>query len=164
MLVMAHLDSHRSPRRLARLLPAAVAAGVLLSGCQIISPRQTDEMYDAGDGVSVDVGPLQVRNLVVVGSGKDGPGVVSAAVGNLGDKDATITFAAGEGGAPVQATVPAYGSANLSMDGSKVTIDQVPGQPGDVVVLQVGADGVTSPVNVPIVPATGYYEKLAASS
>ncbi len=160
---MAHRNSHRTPRHLARLLPAAVAAGVLLSGCQIVSPRQTDVMYDAGDGVSIDVGDLQVRNLVVVGSTKDGPGVISAAVGNLGDKQAKLSFAAGDGGAPAEVTIPARGTANLSTDGAKVTLDKVPGQPGDMVVLQVGGGDGTSPISVPIVPAAGYYQDFAAS-
>ena len=55
-------------------------SALLLTGCQIISPRQTDVMYAAADGVALDVGDVQLRNLVVVADTKGGPGTLSAAV------------------------------------------------------------------------------------
>ena len=63
---------------------------------------------------------------------RDGPGVISAAVGNPSDTDAVISFAVQGGEAPVQTTVPARGTANLSVDGPKVSIAKVPAAPGAV--------------------------------
>ncbi len=156
--------SPRRPRRLAVTAAALASGSLLLSGCQVISPRQTDVMYDAGDGVSVDVGAVKVRNLLIVADKKDGPGVISAAIGNPTGQDQTVSFGFQGGAAPAQTTVPAYGEANVSMSGTKTQVTGVPGEPGTMVTLQVAtASGGTAPVLVPVLPATGDYAALAPS-
>lgn len=156
--------SHRPRRRLVATASVLASSTLLLSACQVISPRQTDVMYDAGDGVSVDVGAVQVRNLLIVADKKDGAGVISAAIGNPTAKDQTVTFGFEGGAAPAQTTVPAYGEANVSMSGSKLQVTGVPGQPGEMVTLQVGTtSGGTAPVQVPVLPPTGDYAALNPS-
>ena len=156
-------SSTRRPRA-AVLAAVAVSGSMLLSACQVISPRQTDVMYEPSDGVAVDLGPVKVRNLLVIADAADGPGVISAAVGNPSDTDAVISFVQG-GEAPVQTTVPARGTANLSVDGPKVSIAKVPAAPGAVVTLVVSTPAAgQSPVTVPVLPATGVYADLKPAS
>lgn len=154
----------RTPRTRAVAALAALAAGTsLLGGCQIISPRQTDKMYDAGDGVSVDVGEVQVRNLVVVGTKAGGAGTVSGAVGNPTDAPVTVTFSTAE--AKVDAQIPAHSTIDLSSAESKVVLTKVDDAPGDMTQLSVStAAAGQSPVLVPVVPGTGFYEGLAPTT
>ena len=161
-LVTAALAPTHAPRT-RRVAVAALMTGsaLLLTGCQIISPRQTDVMYAAADGVALDVGDVQLRNLVVVADTKGGPGTLSAAVANNGTEPVELMFATSatsETSVPVEVGTP----LNLSVDGPKVTLPAVDAAPGDIVVVQVG-DGKSgaAPVNVPVVPASGYYATFA---
>lgn len=53
----------------ARLIASvALAATIVLgaTGCNLISPQSTTKAYDASDGVSVNVGDLRLRNIIVL--------------------------------------------------------------------------------------------------
>jgi hypothetical protein len=84
----------------ARLAASAVLAiGVVLgaSGCSMLTYQATTEHYDASDGVSVDVGDLDLRNVLVVSEdGRDGSLVLT--VINNGDKDAELGVQVGDSG------------------------------------------------------------------
>jgi len=154
-----------SPARVARrLVPLAAAAAALgLSGCQTTNPIQTDEPYTPADGISVDLSQVQIRNLVIVGESKGGAGTLSGSVVNSGSQSATVTFA-GEGGASAQVQVPAYGQESLSSS-SPVTLSTVNAGPGGVATLQVTTQGAgTNIVQVPVLPADGYYKTLAPTA
>ncbi|WP_157693031.1 hypothetical protein [Pedococcus dokdonensis] len=144
-----------------RVVPVAVAAAALaLSACQTQSPIQTDVPYVAADGVPVDLGAVQLRDLVVISSGKDKAGVLSAAVSNNGGEAQRIAFSVGQG-APVYAESPAHSERRLS-DESQVQLPNLPVGPGDVVTLNVQTP--TAPavvVVVPVLKASGYYASLA---
>ncbi|HRC40669.1 hypothetical protein [Nostocoides sp.] len=157
-----------SSRRTRVLLSTAaiVAGSTLLAGCQVISPRQTDVMYDAGDGVSIDVGDVEIRNLVVVSEKAGGPGVLSGAVGNPTDTPMTLTFAAKDDAGTVTGTataqIPAHATVDLSADGPKVTLPAVAPRPGAMVLLTVSSPSAgDSPVEVPILTPVGYYADFA---
>jgi hypothetical protein len=148
------------PARAARLIaPAAVAAAVLaLTGCQLTSPIQTDVPYVAGDGVSVDLDDVHIRNLVVVAEQEGGPGTVSGAVVNRSAQSATITFAGETGSATAQ--VPAHGQVQIS-EATRVTLPSVAAAPGGVVTLQVGStSSAANIVKVPVLLPDGYYADL----
>ena len=147
--------------RIVKTTAAFVAGSTLLAGCQLISPRQTDEMYDAGDGVSVNVGPLQLRNVVLVSDKLGAAGVVSAAVGNPTSEDIALSVTGAGEGNSAQVTIPKNSTVNLSMDGNKVTLAKVDAEPGSMTQLTfASAQAGNSPVGVPVVPATGYYADL----
>lgn len=139
-----------------------MAAALLLAGCQTTSPIQTDVPYVAADGVPVDLGTVQVRNLVVVADTEGGPGTVSASVVSTSDKAETITFA-GEAG-NVTAEVPAHAQTQLS-ESTRITLPGVKAAPGGVVTLQVGStsSGVNI-VKVPVLLPEGYYAELKPSA
>ena len=147
-----------------RLVPVAVlGAALALSACQTQSPVQTDVTYDPADGVPVDLGAVQLRDLVVVGTGKGKPGVLSAAVSNKGTKPERVSFAL-PNSAPVYATAPASTSQPLS-DTTQVQLSQVPVDPGDVVKLNVQSPSARSVVvTVPVVAPYNYYATLSPTS
>ena len=152
------------PSPLRRLVPvAALGAALALSACQTQSPVQTDASYMPADGVSVDLGVVQVRDLVVISTGKDKPGVLSAAVSNTSGDSQRLAFALPQA-QPVYAESAANSEARLS-EGTQVQLPSVPVSPGDVVTLTVQSP--TAPaavVTVPVLPASGYYATLAPSA
>ncbi|GAB4077058.1 hypothetical protein GCM10028781_18230 [Nostocoides australiense] len=153
-----------SRRGRAMLATVAVVAGTgLLGGCQLISPRQTDEMYDAADGVSVDAGDVQVRNLVVVRDRGAASGVLSGAIGNPGAEPVSVTFATADGGS-AKVDVPAYTTLDMSTgDSAKLSLP-VKDEPGSMTALTVSTPAAGhSPVSVPVLPATGWYADYKAS-
>lgn len=154
-----------SPRpSLRRLVPVAVAGAALaLSACQTQSPMQTDVPYVAADGVPVDLGSVQLRDLVVISGGKDKPGVLSAAVSNTSGEAQRLSFALPQG-QPVYAEAPAHSERRLS-DATQVQLPAVPVNPGDVVTLSVqSASAPAVVVVVPVLKASGYYASLAPTA
>src|SRR4051812_37295651 len=82
------------PSPLCRLVPVALLGAVLaVSACQTQSPVQTDASYSPADGVGVDLGVVQVRDLVIISAGKDKPGVLSGAVSNTSGEKQRLAFA-----------------------------------------------------------------------
>ena len=152
------------PTSLRRLLPvAAVGAALALSACQTQSPVQTDTAYQPADGVAVDLGPVQLRDLVVISEGKDKPGVLSASVSNTSGDAQRLAFALPQG-QPVYAETKAYSEERLS-DTSQVQLPSVPVNPGDVVTLTVQSPAAPAAVVVvPVLPASGYYATLAPTA
>lgn len=153
-----------SPLASRRLAPlAALGAAIALAGCQTQSPIQTDVPYQPADGVAVDLGSVQIRNLVVVADAKGGPGVLSGYVVNRGGSSERITIAS-EGGAPVTVEASAYQAEDISQD-SQVQLSSVPVEPGDALTVTVQSErSGANIVQVPVLPATGYYETLRPTS
>ena len=152
-----------SLRRLAPAVVAAAGAALTLSACQTQSPIQTDVAYVAADGVPVDLGTVQLRDLVVISGGKGQPGVLSASVSNTGADAQRLSFALPQG-QPVYAEAPAYSERRLS-DSSQVQLPAVPVNAGDVVTLSIQTP--TAPavvVVVPVLKASGYYASLAPTN
>ena len=50
------------------VIAAAIVAGVALgtSGCNLIQPQATTKSYNASDGVAVQVGTLNLQNLILI--------------------------------------------------------------------------------------------------
>ena len=145
-----------------RLLAPAVALGaaLALSACQTQSPIQTDVPYNAAEGVPVDLGAVQIRDLVIVSDAKDKAGVLSASVSNTGDNTEKVAFALSNG-SPVYAEVPAHSQQRLSETG-QVQLPSVPVSPGDVVKVTVQSPSAPAAVvDVPVMPASGHYATLA---
>jgi hypothetical protein len=141
---------------------AVIGAALALSACQATSPVQTMFPYNPADGVPVDLGAVQVRDLVVVGQGRDKAGVLSASVSNSGDTEERIAFAL-PNASPVFATSPPHSTVRLS-ESQQVQLPSVPAAPGDVVTLTVqSASAPSAVVVVPVVPASAYYAALGAT-
>ena len=154
-----------SPRpSLRRILPVAVAGAALaLSACQTQSPIQTDVPFVAADGVPVDLGAVQLRDLVVISGGKDQAGALSASVSNTSGEAQRIAFALPQA-QPVYAEAPAHSERRLS-DATQVQLPAVPVSAGDVVTLSVQSQNEPAVlVVVPVLSASGYYATLSPTA
>jgi hypothetical protein len=145
------------------LLVTALAGVVALSGCQVMSPIQTNVSYQPGDGVAVDLGEVQIRDLVVVSRAKGEVGTLSGMVVNQGATRVTITFATGADGAPTSAVAPADSQTRLSgVEGTTpVTLPAIAVAPGGIlrVTVSTPASGA-SEVSVPVLLPDGYYATI----
>ena len=146
------------------VLVATALAGVLaLSGCQVMSPIQTSEPYQPADGVAVDLGDVQVRDLVVITGAKGEVGTLSGMVVNRGTQPVTITFAAGASGDAARAEIAAGKQARLSgLDGiGAITLPSIAVAPGGVIKLTVSTPAGGAPqVSVPVLLPDGVYATI----
>lgn len=143
-----------APRRGRRVLAAlsALAATALLSGCAVFSPMATEIPYDPGDGVSVTVDAVEVRDIIVIGTEEGAEATISAYLVNNSAEEVTVTFLA-EGASPATIDVPANTALQASPPGDAgLTIDSLPVAPGAVVPMQVQVnEGAPAVVNAPTV-------------
>ena len=153
-----------SSLRTATVAGAAVLA-LGLSGCSLNSPVQTDVDYPAADGVGLSLGDVQLRNVAVVATTKDGPGTLIGQVVNQGDQPTALQLSVGEGGSPVSVEVPAGGATSISSDATKTSVPAVPGGPGDWVTVTIaGAPSGVGQLTVPVLSPKSYLEDYAPTS
>ena len=156
-------------------LVALILALPALVGCGL-SPVGTTIPYDPSDGVSASVGQVQVRNLLIVGSTADQPGVASGVLLNDGAEPVTVTLSTATS-PPVPVYVPAGGSVQLGVAGPAAT--PAPGTAGTAVVQfaalgqPAGAvvpvtlsspSGGTTTVQVPVLAATLEYATITPTA
>jgi len=145
------------------LAAAALAGALALSGCQVMSPIQTNVPYQPADGVAVDLGDLQIRDLVVIVGAEGEVGTLSGLVVNKGTEPITVTFTAGTGGSSAQAAIPADTATRLSgVEGATpVTLPGIAAAPGGIVKLTISTPAAGAPeVSVPVLLPTGYYTTI----
>jgi hypothetical protein len=138
----------------ARLAASAVlAVGLVLgaSGCSMLTYQATTEHYDPSDGVSADVGDLDLRNILVVSEdGEDGNLVMT--VVNTGEEDAELGVQVGEGGGETLIVeVEAGATVSLGGDEEPLLLEGIDTEPGSLVPIffQYGsAEGIEKLVPV----------------
>ena len=156
----------RTATTLAKTLATSVAAAAVLSGCQAMSPIQTTVPYQPADGVAVDLGAVQIRDLVVVSRAKGEVGTLSGMVVNNGTEPVTVSFAPAAAAAPggsVMAQAPADKQTRLSgVPGTApVTLPSIDAAPGGIVKLTVSTPaGGASEVSVPVLLPDGIYASI----
>ncbi len=121
--------------------------------------------YDPADGVSTQIGTLHLNNVLVVSNAKGGPGNVLGMAVNGSGQPAQVsvsTLEAGQSGAAgPQITVPANSTAQLSPATDKaLTLPSIDVPPGAAVQLLIRTGGGQAVLDVPVLPASGVYEKL----
>ena len=140
---------------------ALAAVGLLVAGCSTFSPVQTEYDYPAADGVRLSIDGLELRNLAIVAAEADGPGVVIGQAVNPSAAAVDVSFSLGDSPTPAETTVPAGSGDALP----EVSIESVPGAPGDTVELTVSTpEAGQNVVRVPVLAPTGYYEGLVTPS
>ena len=147
---------NRGQRGKLAMATAALGIGLLsVTGCGYINPQQTSEQYSASDGTRTDLGPLQVRNFLIVSDGENKPGRVVGAVYNSSSKDVVLTIS---GAAGSQAQVPVkQNSYTLLNDSTPAAIlSSTGGKPGTVVEVTIREDGTNqnAKFKVPVLDAT----------
>jgi len=144
----------------------SVAGTLAVTGCQVLSPQQTMKPYQPAEGISVTLGDIEIRNLLVVSSAKDAPGVLSGFVLNKSASPISLSIGVGEG-TPVTADVDARSTTRLSGgDGVSVApLATVASAPGGLVQLNISTpSGGTEQVQVPVVLPNEYFSTLTPSA
>ncbi|HET7140071.1 MAG TPA: hypothetical protein VFI36_07925 [Arthrobacter sp.] len=139
----------------------ALAAGSLalvlatMTGCGYINPQQTSEQYSAADGIRADLGPLQLRNMLIVSAGEDKPGRLIGAVYNSSSQDVKLTVN-GAKGSQTQVPVKANSYTLLNNSTDEAMLSTTGGKAGSLVDLKVAENGtnVTKTVKVPVLDAS----------
>lgn len=157
----------RAATTLAKTLATSVAAAAVLSGCQVMSPLQTTVPYQPADGVAVDLGAVQIRDLVVISRARGKAGTLSGMVVNNGTEPVTVSFAAAAAAAApgdsVMAQAPAEKQTRLSgVPGTApVTLPSIDVAPGGIIRLTVSTPaGGASDVSVPVLLPDGIYATI----
>jgi hypothetical protein len=130
-------------RQRSRLVWATAALGVSLlsvTGCGYINPQQTSEQYSASDGIRADVGPLQIRNLMIVSTGEDQPGRVIGAIYNSSSNDVKLTLN-GAGGSQTEIPVSKNSHTLLNESTDPAILSTSGGIPGSLVEVKFRESG-----------------------
>ena len=123
---------------------AALALGIAIggSGCAMITYQATTEKYDPSDGVSADLGALDLRNVLVVS--EDGEeGNLVASITNTGDDDATLEIQVVDSGDTFEVDVDAGETVSLgAADEEPLLIENLGAEVGGLVAMyfQHGAE------------------------
>ena len=146
---------NRAQRGKLALTAAALGASLLTAGCGYITPQQTSHQYSASDGIRADLGPLQLRNILIVSKGENEPGRLIGAVYNSSSKDVKLTVN-GAKGSQTEVPVKANGYTLLNQDSDAAVLSTTGGKPGSLVELKVSENGtnVSNTVKVPVLDAT----------
>ncbi|UUL77953.1 hypothetical protein NG819_21295 [Pseudarthrobacter sp. Fe7] len=146
---------NRAQRGKLALTAAALGASLLTAGCGYITPQQTSHQYSASDGIRADLGPLQLRNMLIVSTGENEPGRLIGAVYNSSSKDVKLTVN-GAKGAQTQVSVKANSYTILNDKSDAAILSTTGGKPGSLVDVKISENGtnVSNTVQVPVLDAT----------
>ncbi|WP_426999079.1 hypothetical protein [Pseudarthrobacter sp. N5] len=141
-----------------KLVLATAALGVSLltvTGCGYITPQQTTHEYAASDGIRADLGPLKLRNFMIISAGQDKPGRVIGAVYNSSSKDVKLTIK-GAAGSQTQVTVKQNSYTLLNDSTDEAILSSTGGIPGSLVKVNIAEDGtnLAKAIEVPVLNAT----------
>jgi hypothetical protein len=147
---------NRAQRGKLALAAAALGLGLLtVTGCGYITPQQTTQQYAASDGIRADLGPLELRNMLIVSAGEDKPGRLLGAVYNSSSKDVKLTVNGAEG-SQTQVTVKANSYTLLNDSTDEAILSTSGGEPGSLVDVKIREDGTNldQTIKVPVLDAT----------
>lgn len=138
----------------ARAVAAIALSGALavgLSGCVLWEAPETQRPYDPSDGVSVELGDLELHNVLVLTEDGELGNLVGTAV-NTSDSDIDFTVQWSVDGSfhQVALTAHANGATRFGGEGAQLTLEPIAAQPGSlldaVVHTQTGQKGAVLPV------------------
>ncbi|MET3812452.1 hypothetical protein [Arthrobacter sp. UYEF3] len=119
---------------------AALGIGLLsVTGCGYINPQQTSVQYSASDGTRTDLGPLQLRNMMVISDGKNEAGRVIGAVYNTSSKDVLLTLK-GASGSQTQVQVKKNSYVLLNDSTDPALLSTTGAKPGSVLDVTIRED------------------------
>lgn len=141
-------------------MTAAATLGV--AGCSVFSPATVLKPYEPSDGVGTTLGSVKVRNVLLVSSGVDQPGVLSAVLVNDGteaqDVDVSVEVDAGSAGSRTF-SVPQGGSVHIGdpsgVNDDTSATDDDSGTETSTTWLQVPQVPVTPGETVPVTFSVG---------
>jgi len=159
---------NRGQRGKLAMATAALGIGLLsVTGCGYTNPQQTAKHYAASDGTQANVGPLQLRNMMIISDGEDKPGRVVGAVYNSSSEDVTLTIA-GTAGSQTRVPVKQNSYTLLNDSTDEAILSTTGGAPGSLVEVSITEDGTNqnAKFKVPVLDGTiaDYEQYLPAGS
>lgn len=128
---------------------AALTLGAVLltgTGCAFDNPPETTQITPATNGISAQVGPMKLEDMLILSHGADQPGRVLGAVSNSSSKDATLTISGASGS---QATIPVKANGQtLLKSPPAVMLDPAGGPPGSMVSVRLSEDATRASADV----------------
>ena len=136
----------------------AVAAGAVLvmlavSGCNLVAEQSTTTQYAASDGIVKDLGPVLLRNVLIVGSDDEAAGRLIGTVFNTSDQPVDLSIQAG--GAATSITVDGQGEVRLEDEtADDATLEGLEDVPGSLIDVVFGVEGEDATFQVPVLEGT----------
>ncbi|MFC3298297.1 hypothetical protein FJV46_10130 [Arthrobacter agilis] len=136
----------------------AVAAGALLvvlpiSGCNLIAEQSTTTQYAASDGIVKDLGPVLMRNILVVGTEDDEAGRLVGTVFNTSDDPVDLSVSAGGGATRI--SIEGQGQIRFEDEsGDDATLEGIDDIPGSLIDIDFEVDGEQATFQVPVLDGT----------
>ena len=142
----------------ARAVAAIALSGALvagLSGCALWLKPETGRTYDASDGVSLDLGDLELRNVLVLTEDGELGNLVGTAVNTTGsDIDFTVQWKFDGEYYEVELTADAHGRTDFGIDGPQVTLQPLGVKAGSLLEAVVHTADDQSGLLIPVLDAT----------
>lgn len=155
MRIVAGIRGTKRAQRLS--LIAAIGIGAMtFTGCSAINQQSTAMAVTVSDGVHLDMGQLELRNVLIISEAEGAPGRVTGTFYNTADSDITLTFS-GAQGAQTEITVPPGAPLVLNDQADKAILSTVAERPGSVETLELrqsGAGTETASLQVPVLDGT----------
>jgi len=136
----------------------AVAAGAVLvmlavSGCNFIVEQSTTAPYAPSDGIVKDLGPVLLRNVLIVGSDDETAGRLIGTVVNTSDQPVDLSIEAG--GASTSVTVDGQGEVRLEDEtADDATLEGLDEVPGSMIAVDFRIESEDATFNVPVLDGT----------
>lgn len=136
----------------------AVAASALLvvlplSGCNLTAEQSTTTQYAASDGIVEDLGPVLLRNILVVGSDDEAAGRLVGTVFNTSDDPVDLSIRAGD----VTTSVTIQGQGQIKFEDETeddATLEGLEENPGSLIAMDFEVDGEQATFSVPVLDGT----------
>ncbi|MEC5180794.1 hypothetical protein RCH07_002149 [Arthrobacter sp. CG_A4] len=159
---------NRGRRGKLAMATAALGIGLLsVTGCGYTNPQQTSAQYSASDGTNTELGPLQLRNMMIISAGEDRPGRVIGAVYNSSSSAVKLTIT-GSGGSQTQVPVKPNSYTLLNDSADEAILSSTGGIPGSMFEVSILEDGTNqnAKFKVPVLDGTiaDYKQYLPAGS
>jgi hypothetical protein len=136
----------------------AVAAGAVLlmlgvSGCSFTADQSTTTPYAASDGIVKDLGPVLLRNILVVGRDDETAGRLVGTVFNTSDQPVDLDIRAGD--AATSVTIEGQGQFRFEEEtADDGTLEGLPDIPGSLIDVDFTVEGEQATFEVPVLDGT----------
>lgn len=148
----------RGTKRAQRLsLIAAIGIGAMaFTGCSAINQQSTAMEVTVSDGVHLDMGQMELRNVLIISEAAGDAGRVVGSFYNNADSDITLTISGAQGSQTEITVKPGVPTilGTASDQAILSTVEQPPGSIEKIELRQSGAGSETASLKVPVLDGT----------
>ncbi|MFD1211559.1 hypothetical protein ACFQ36_05835 [Arthrobacter sp. GCM10027362] len=131
---------------------AGVLALLATAGCSAVNEQATTRHYAASDGIVTSVGPVNLRNVLIVAQDAKSSGRVLGTAVNTSGSPVQLNLSAPSGSASV--TIPADGQVKFEDKEHSTTLKAAGAEPGALVPVTIRVNSESSKVQVPVLDAS----------